>query len=147
MRGEEVNNQSSAQHPEPDWDEMRTVPRCAFENCRHFDGKRCALMGFEPGSLCEPAVQQMGEVIGVLLANREYTEAQREEYLLGALHLTREEFERIGEGIWSHPVNDDQPVERAKKEIRLCSDCRVPLEPFTAADVKWCPTCKKTVFD
>lgn len=45
-------------------DDMR--PRCGVggvplceEGCPSYDGKRCRLTGFRPGSICDPAVQEM----------------------------------------------------------------------------------------
>ncbi len=35
------------------------VPWCTQENCPHHDGKRCELLGFRPGGVCEPAVRSM----------------------------------------------------------------------------------------
>lgn len=43
--------------PEPDIGNDG-VPRCRHE-CRHYDGKRCELMGFRPDAICEPAVEEM----------------------------------------------------------------------------------------
>lgn len=43
--------------PVPEVDE-NGVPRCATE-CPAYDGKRCELTGFRPGSICEPAVLQL----------------------------------------------------------------------------------------
>ena len=34
------------------------VPRCT-ERCPYHDGKRCAILGHRPDSLCEPAVREM----------------------------------------------------------------------------------------
>ncbi len=39
------------------------VPYCSEENCRHYDGKRCALTGNQPGAICVPAVERMAEVL------------------------------------------------------------------------------------
>jgi hypothetical protein len=44
----------------PEFDE-RGVPRCTRDKCPAFDGKRCDLMGYRPGPLCEPAVAVMAE--------------------------------------------------------------------------------------
>ncbi len=41
--------------PQPERDEKTGVPFCS-ESCRHYDGKRCKLLGFRPGHICEPAV-------------------------------------------------------------------------------------------
>jgi hypothetical protein len=78
--------------PDPMWDEMHTVPQCAQEQCRHFDGKRCELMGFEPGSICEPAVAQMSEAIHVVLANSSMPSKDRREWLLNGIQMTKEQF-------------------------------------------------------
>lgn len=43
--------------PEPDISN-NGVPRCD-EHCRHYDGKRCELMGFRPDAICEPEVEEM----------------------------------------------------------------------------------------
>ena len=40
----------------PYWTE--TLPYCS-EGCPQHDGKRCMLMGFKPGSFCEPALETM----------------------------------------------------------------------------------------
>lgn len=46
----------------PDWDD-RGVPRCYDDQCPQYDGKRCRLIGFPPGSLCEPAVVVMADLL------------------------------------------------------------------------------------
>ena len=46
--------------PAPEW--LDDVPRCT-ERCPHHDGKRCRLMGFRPGPLCEPAVEAMARLL------------------------------------------------------------------------------------
>ena len=38
----------------PRWSEG--VPVCTEDECPCFDGKRCRVMGFRPGRLCEPEV-------------------------------------------------------------------------------------------
>ena len=48
---------------------------------------------------------------------------------------------------WPKPVSENEPIEHVREETRLCSDCRVPLESFTAADVEWCPKCRKTFYE
>lgn len=35
------------------------VPMCSEDKCKHFDGKRCALLGFRPGNICEPVVREL----------------------------------------------------------------------------------------
>lgn len=32
------------------------IPRCAYDACPQYDGKRCRAMGFKPDGICEPAV-------------------------------------------------------------------------------------------
>jgi hypothetical protein len=32
------------------------LPRCTNDECRHYDGKRCRVIGFRPGLFCEPAL-------------------------------------------------------------------------------------------
>lgn len=32
---------------------------CTEEKCCQYDGKRCRLIGFRPGNICEPAVRQL----------------------------------------------------------------------------------------
>jgi hypothetical protein len=39
------------------------VPRCTYDDCPSYDGKRCEETGFRPGSICEPAVIDMVEEI------------------------------------------------------------------------------------
>lgn len=39
------------------------VPFCTREKCPSFDGKRCRVTGFQPHSVCEPAVREMARVI------------------------------------------------------------------------------------
>lgn len=51
----------SDNEPQPDVD-IRGVPYCSAD-CRHHDGKRCRLLGFRPGNICEPAVIAMAETI------------------------------------------------------------------------------------
>jgi hypothetical protein len=50
----------------------RGVPLCDEEECSEFDGKRCGLLGCQPGRACEPAVT------AVVKAAREVVEARRE---------------------------------------------------------------------
>lgn len=40
------------------------VPFCANDDCPSFDGKRCELIGFPPGGVCEPAVKAMAKALG-----------------------------------------------------------------------------------
>lgn len=47
------------------------VPRCSYEDCPSYDGKRCEAMGFRPGSICEPAVLDMIEELRALRRERE----------------------------------------------------------------------------
>ncbi len=35
------------------------VPFCTTSECSKYDGKRCELLGFRPGNICEPAVMDM----------------------------------------------------------------------------------------
>lgn len=44
----------------PKW--FARVPLCD-EACPKHDGKRCEILGFDPGNTCEPAVREMGAVI------------------------------------------------------------------------------------
>jgi hypothetical protein len=44
--------------PEPVVDPKTGVPFCS-ESCRHHDGKRCRIMGFQPGAICEPTVIEL----------------------------------------------------------------------------------------
>ena len=46
---------SDETRPEPSVDADTGVPFCT-EECRQHDGKRCRLLGFRPGNICEPAV-------------------------------------------------------------------------------------------
>lgn len=46
--------------PDPRW--AGTVPHCN-EQCPHYDGKRCRLLGQRPDTLCEPVVEAMGNEI------------------------------------------------------------------------------------
>lgn len=48
--------------PGPAFDE-RGVPWCTREDCPAYDGKRCQILGFRPGSLCEPQVAEMARLI------------------------------------------------------------------------------------
>lgn len=42
---------------ESDWDDMGT-PICT-EKCPKHDGKRCGILGYRPGKICEPAVRDL----------------------------------------------------------------------------------------
>lgn len=42
------------------------VPRCAYDDCPKYDGKRCEELGFRPGAVCEPAVLEMAEELVAL---------------------------------------------------------------------------------
>ncbi len=44
--------------PEPERDPKTGVPFCS-DGCRHYDGKRCAILGFRPSNICEPAVTML----------------------------------------------------------------------------------------
>jgi hypothetical protein len=44
--------------PEPRTNPQDGVPHCD-DSCRHHDGKRCELLGFRAGGLCEPEVAEM----------------------------------------------------------------------------------------
>ena len=46
----------------PNWAEDG-VPRCSDEKCGSYDGKRCRLLGFRPGTICEPAARAMAAEI------------------------------------------------------------------------------------
>jgi hypothetical protein len=35
------------------------VPRCSWEQCPSYDGKRCSVVGHQPEYICEPAVAKM----------------------------------------------------------------------------------------
>lgn len=93
MSGEPNNDNK----PEPMWDELHAIPHCSEDDCRHYDGKRCELMGFQPDSICEPAVHRMSEAISVVLANPSMPKAVREGWLLSGIDMTAEEFKQIGE--------------------------------------------------
>lgn len=83
--------------PCPDWNELRTIPTCSEDNCPHYDGKRCLLMGFEPDNICEPAVQQLSEAVQVVLANlKGMKKSDVQQWLLSGLAMTKSEFDDIG---------------------------------------------------
>jgi len=86
------NDQDGDDAPEPLWDELHTVPRCAESDCRHFDGKRCQLIGFQPDGICEPAVAQMSEAMQVVLANDEMSREECDRWLLWGLDVTKDHF-------------------------------------------------------
>lgn len=55
---------------QPDWigseiPKLGFVPYCN-QACRHFDGKRCDLLGYEPNRICEPAVARMSEALDAI---------------------------------------------------------------------------------
>ena len=52
--------------PEPNVCIATGVPWCAYEACRGDDGKRCSFTGSKPGSLCEPAVEEMAAELAEL---------------------------------------------------------------------------------
>lgn len=54
--------------PEPILDQQSGVPHCT-DACRHYDGKRCGLMGLRPRSICEPAVAEMAAELAELRAS------------------------------------------------------------------------------
>lgn len=56
-------------HIEPDWE--ADVPLCT-STCRQWDGKRCQLLGSQPSTLCEPAVE---DVVIQLRSYQEYAKA------------------------------------------------------------------------
>jgi len=37
------------------------IPMCGDDKCDNFDGKRCKLIGFKPGNICEPIVAEMAD--------------------------------------------------------------------------------------
>jgi hypothetical protein len=48
------------------------VPFCRYDDCVHYDGKRCELLGERPSSLCEPVVAGMAEQLTELRRVREH---------------------------------------------------------------------------
>ena len=41
------------------------LPTCDEENCAAYDGKRCKLTGFQPGTFCEPMlIEERGKPLG-----------------------------------------------------------------------------------
>lgn len=52
--------EESADNADPTWEEG--VPHCS-ERCKHFDGKRCELLGVRPSFICEPVVSAMADRI------------------------------------------------------------------------------------
>lgn len=49
----------------PEWAVRSGIPACTSDgrDCPSFDGKRCAVMGMRPGTVCEPAVEAMARAI------------------------------------------------------------------------------------
>jgi hypothetical protein len=57
----ELDAAAGGKYPaDPEWD--HGVPLCS-ERCVHHDGKRCSLIGFRPGEVCQPAVMAMAEIL------------------------------------------------------------------------------------
>jgi|SRR5690606_30565585 len=65
------------------------VPCCRYDDCVHYDGKRCELLGERPSSLCEPVVAGMASdlertrralnaVLAVLAKGPRYTDRHLE---------------------------------------------------------------------
>lgn len=46
---------------QPNWHEG--VPCCSEDRCRHYDGKRCRLIGARPRHICEPTVMAMAGLL------------------------------------------------------------------------------------
>ena len=47
---------------DPEWLGLG-VPLCTQSGCRKYDGERCAVMGFRPETVCQPAVISMYELL------------------------------------------------------------------------------------
>jgi hypothetical protein len=42
------------------------IPFCTYDQCPAYDGKRCRLIGFRPGNICEPAVIEMASQLAAI---------------------------------------------------------------------------------
>lgn len=49
-----MDNENGQPIPEPEI--HHGIGFCAYDKCRHYDGKRCELIGARPGNICEPWV-------------------------------------------------------------------------------------------
>ena len=58
MRNKAFENLIEREYMEPNWDD-NNFPLCSQEQCLSYDGKRCELLGYRPGEICEPAVIQI----------------------------------------------------------------------------------------
>lgn len=54
-----MNGPHAEYEPDPEIREDG-LPLCR-EECVHYDGKRCRMLGFRPDRICEPAVLRMAE--------------------------------------------------------------------------------------
>lgn len=55
---------------QPEWGADRALPACAREQCQHYDGKRCELLGFQPSEICEPVTRSMAALLDMAMAAR-----------------------------------------------------------------------------
>lgn len=46
----------------PDWSQSG-LPRCAYDECPSYDGKRCRLLGSRPSHVCEPVADAMAALL------------------------------------------------------------------------------------
>lgn len=49
----------------PNWDD--NIPLCS-NDCPSYDGKRCALTGFSPKQICEPAISEAMSILDSMLS-------------------------------------------------------------------------------
>lgn len=57
----------------PEWAKRSGIPACPSDEryCPSFDGKRCAVMGMRPRTICEPAVEALAAAVpGFLTCER-----------------------------------------------------------------------------
>lgn len=62
------------------------VPMCPGDRCCQYDGKRCRLIGFRPGYICEPAVARMAQERRALLAACKLARARIADIALASPH-------------------------------------------------------------
>ncbi len=57
INGGPMSKKTAEYEPKPVW--SSAVPWCSDADCPAYDGKRCRIVGFIPGNICEPAVKEM----------------------------------------------------------------------------------------
>jgi len=72
------------------------VPRCSYDDCPSFDGKRCEQLGFRPEDICEPAVLVLIRRLAEAEGKRDRSDRARPDSKEGGLVPTQHSDEPTG---------------------------------------------------